>query len=261
MFRTMFKKKEKEKPVEKSEAKESQDCFSPKFEVNSLSYCIVNPYFKSTEDFSKIFSDFEMRIASMQRYFEMNNSHIDSYIQRGKIDYRKKKEDGTDREILTQYSKCLFADVDYFYEIHYLSILMMLFSLFETLLSNVSKDLAYTKDKNLRVDFNNSSSYIQNYIVFLKNKIKLDLKFSREELSKLNVIRKVRNNYLHNLDKDIPKDLQDEMLKIINPQNNNKVTVNGEFLHMSFSLIGGLTQKIEKAYWDHKRKEFNFTGE
>jgi hypothetical protein len=48
--------------------------------IDPFSYCVFNPYFKCQEDFSKVFSEFEMRLGSLQRYFELNNLHIKNYI-------------------------------------------------------------------------------------------------------------------------------------------------------------------------------------
>ena len=61
----LFKKEKIEKEIEK-------DCSCENDFIDPYSYCLVNPYFKSSENFSKIFSDFENRISSLQRYFETN---------------------------------------------------------------------------------------------------------------------------------------------------------------------------------------------
>ena len=98
--------------------------------------------------------------------------------------------------------------------------------------------------------------YINKYLLFLKNQCKFDIKLSQKEWHSINTIRKVRNNYLHNLDTDISDDLQKELLKIITPKNNNKVTVNEEFLDMCFTLFGGIASQLEASYWKYKKNAF-----
>jgi len=235
--------------------KESTDCFCP--EVDPFSHCIINPYFKSTEDFSKVFSEFETRMGSLQRYFEMNNMNIKFYLGKSKDILKKTKRDGDEsEEDLSKYGQCHFADVDYFYEMHYLSILLIIFTMFENLLSNLVKDISYISKIHLNSNSQKELPYINKYILFLKNQCKLDIKLTQKEWHSINTIRKVRNNYLHNLDTDIPEDLQKELLKIISPKNNNKVTVNEEFLDMCFSLFGDIASQLETSYWEYKRYTF-----
>lgn len=85
---------------------------------------------------------------------------------------------------------------------HYLSILLIIFTMFENLLSNLVKDLSYINKVNLS------------------------------------------------------SNTQKELLKIITPKNNNKVTVSKEFLDMCFILFGDIASHLEKAYWDYKRSTF-----
>jgi hypothetical protein len=225
--------------------------------IDPFSYCVFNPYFKCQEDFSKVFSEFEMRLGSLQRYFELNNLHIKNYISHSKNVLRDEKNSRSkENDILDQYGKCHYADVDYFYEMHYLSILLILFTMFENLLSNIVKDLSYISKHNFN-DFNQKDlPYINRYILFLKNKCKMNITISQKEWQSLNTIRKVRNNYLHNLNIDIPQELQVDLLKIMTPKNNSKVTVNEEFLEMCFTIFGKIASQLETSYWNHKRNLF-----
>lgn len=254
-IKKLFNRDREEVPKKKVEVEESKECFCPK--VDPFSHCIINPYFKSSEDFSKVFSEFETRMGSLQRYFEMNNLNIKYYLETSKdILKRSKKEGEQSEENLNQYGRCHFADVDYFYEMHYLSILLIIFTMFENLLSNLVKDISYISKVNLNTNSQKELPYINKYILFLKNKCRLDIKLSQKQWHSINTVRKVRNNYLHNLDTDISDDLQKELLKIITPKNNNKVTVNEEFLDMCFNLFGDIASQLEKAYWEYKRNTF-----
>lgn len=254
-FRNLFNSKQVESEVvpDIPEKEEENSLY-----VDPFSYCIFNPYFKCSEDFSKVFSEFEMRLGSLQRYFELNNLHIKEYLSSSKEILRDHKNERLkETKILDQYGKCHYADVDYFYEMHYLSVLLILFTMFENLLSNIVKDISYISKHDFN-DFNQKDlPYINKYILFLKNRCKLNINISQKEWQSLNTIRKVRNNYLHNLNIDIPEELQSELLKIMTPKNNNKVTVNDEFLEMCFTLFGKITSQLEVSYWDYKRDQFN----
>ena len=256
-FIKKFFSKDKENQIKELDKKNevNHECFCPK--VDPFSHCIINPYFKSSEDFSKVFSEFETRMGSLQRYFEMNNINIKYYLETSKHLLKETNKTSKETEInMSQYNKCHFADVDYFYEMHYLSILLIIFTMFENLLSNLVKDISYISHAYFNSNSQKELPYINKYILFLKNQCKLDIKLSQKEWHSINTIRKVRNNYLHNLDTDIPEDLQKELLKIITPKNNNKVTVNEEFLDMCFSLFGGIASQLETSYWEYKKNAF-----
>jgi hypothetical protein len=135
---SLFKREKIEKEIEK-------DCSCENDFIDPYSYCLVNPYFKSSENFSKIFSDFENRISSLQRYFETNQIHIENYLKFSKDELNQKKKEVKNQKELAAYGRCYFSDEEYFYEMHYLSVILMIFSLFETLLSDVSVDIAKSK--------------------------------------------------------------------------------------------------------------------
>ena len=82
---SLFKREKIEKEIEK-------DCSCENDFIDPYSYCLVNPYFKSSENFSKIFSDFENRISSLQRYFETNQIHIENYLKFSKEELNIKKK-------------------------------------------------------------------------------------------------------------------------------------------------------------------------
>ena len=54
---SLFKREKIEKEIEK-------DCSCENDFIDPYSYCLVNPYFKSSENFSKMFSDFENGVPS-----------------------------------------------------------------------------------------------------------------------------------------------------------------------------------------------------
>lgn len=245
MLKRFFKKKEEiiEKKVEEQEF------------IDPYSYCIVNPYFKCSEDFSKIFSDFENRISSLQRYFETNQLHIEKYLKYSKESLNKKKEEIKNQKELSAYGRCHFSDEEYFYEMHYLSVILMLFSFFENLLSDLSIDVAKSEDKWVENYMDKSLPYIKRYMYFLKEICNLDIEITEEQQKKLDIIRKIRNNYLHSLEKDIPDDIQEELKKVLD-LDKNKIRVNPDFIFMSFQIIGEIVQNLEKSYWKYKKAKY-----
>ncbi len=247
MFKNIFNRKV-EKVVEEK-AVESEF-------IDPYLYCIVNPYFKSSEDFSKIFSDFENRISSLQRYFETNQMHIEHYLQYSKDTLKQKKKEIKNQKELAAYGRCHFSDEEYFYEMHYLSVILMLFSLFETLLSDLSVDIAKSQDKWVEDYMDKSLPYIKRYMYFLTDICQLDIKIDDEQEKKLDIIRKIRNNYLHSLEKDIPEEIQEELKKVLD-LDKNKIRINSEFISMAFQIIGEIAQNLERAYWKYKKSKYN----
>ncbi len=251
LLKNYFSKRRNSAPIEAKE-KKSHNCFFPN--IDPFAYCISNQYFKCSENFSKIFSEFETRIASLQRYFEINNTHIKQYINMSKKELQKRKTKDYDDQDIKAFGVCHFADVEYFYEMHYLSILLMLFTLFETLLYDMTKDISKEQDKYIDTD-EKTIPYINKYALFLKNECGLNIDIAKDSWNKLNIIRKIRNNYLHSLDKDIPENLQQELTETLGKQK-HKITVDEEFISMTFEIIGEIAQEFEKAYWEYKKEKF-----
>jgi hypothetical protein len=131
----------------------------------------------------------------------------------------------------------------------------MLFSLFETLLSEVSNDLSKTQNKKIDDLSDNSLPYVKKYLYFLDKICKLNLNIDEETLKKLDIIRKLRNNYLHSLEKDIPENIQEELMEMLDI-NTHKLVINNEIITMSFEVIGGISQRLETVYWEDKKKKF-----
>lgn len=244
----LFKKK-KEEPEKEVENKYQNDFIDP------YSYCLVNPYFKSSENFSKIFSDFENRISSLQRYFETNQIHIENYLKFSKDELNQQKKEVKNQKELAAYGRCYFSDEEYFYEMHYLSVILMIFSLFETLLSDVSVDIAKSENKWVEDNMDKSLPYIKRYLNFLEFECKVKVPINDEEEKKLNIIRKIRNNYLHSLEKDIPEDIQEELKKLMDLEQ-NKIKVNADFILMTFQIIGSIAQRLEVSYWEYKKNKY-----
>jgi hypothetical protein len=238
----------------KREVEEFSNEFIPNF-IDPYSYCIANPYFKSSENFSKIFSEFENRISSLQRYFETNQLHIKNYLEHSKDALNKKKKETINQKELAAYGRCHFSDEEYFYEMHYLSVVLMLFSFFENLLSDLSIDIAKSEDKWIENYMDKSLPYIKRYLNFLIKECQLSINITEEQQNKLDIIRKIRNNYLHSLEKDIPYEIQEELKNILE-LDKNKIRVNADFILMSFKIIGEIVSDLEKAYWVYKREKY-----
>jgi len=244
----LFKKEQKLKEPEK-------ECNCDKNFIDPYSYCIVNPYFKSSENFSKLFSDFENRISSLQRYFETNQIHIENYLKYSKDELNLKKKEIKNQKELAAYGRCYFSDEEYFYEMHYLSVILMIFSLFETLLSDVAVDIAKSENKWVDEAMDKSLPYIKRYLNFLEYECKVKVSISDDENRKLDIIRKIRNNYLHSLEKDIPEDIQEELKKLMDLED-TKIKVNSDFILMAFQIVGEIAQKLETSYWEYKKNKY-----
>ena len=76
------------------------------------------------------------------------------------------------------------SDEEYFYEMHYLSVILMIFSLFETLLSDVSVDIAKSENKWVEDNMDKSLPYIKRYLNFLEFECKVKVPISDEEEKK-----------------------------------------------------------------------------
>lgn len=272
IFSKIASKKEKvvaepeklEKAVEKVEIDESvggcdcNNCHKDEKEKNPkvLSIdidplpCEPNPFFKCDGDFTKFFTDFEIKLTTIYRYYNMTDEFLKEYLVKSREALQAAKENNSD---FTRYSKCFFMNNNSFKDIHYMSTLMNVYMAFETLLKSVTKDVAY--DQNIQIEEIQEKNipYLNSYIFFLEDNFKQKLVLTSKEKEFINIIRKIRNDYLHDSMTEIPEGMERDIVKLFNLREGKRITVDDMLINNTFLIFGEIAEKLEKAYWGYKK--------
>lgn len=263
LFSKLARKKEDKEELPKELGCNCNNCDKEEKEKNPKTLCIhidplpcePNPFFQCKEEFTKFFTEFESKITTVYRYYNMNNIFLKEYLSRSKeaLQASREKRD----ENFSRYSSCYFINNNSFKDIHYMSTLMNIYMAFETLLKSISKDVAYDKNMSIEDVQEKNMPYLNGYMSFLEENFEKKGLFSGRENEFVNIIRKIRNDYIHDSMTEIPEGMERDIVKLFNLREGKRITVDDMLINNTFSIFGEIASKLEKAYWAYKRDYLN----
>ncbi|MGL4970432.1 MAG: hypothetical protein ACRC5G_07675 [Cetobacterium sp.] len=215
--------------------------------------CEPNPYFTVSGESAKFFEEFEIRMTTISRMYKINNIFLKEYQKVSRQSLSATREDENE---FSKYSKCYFINNNAFKEIHHMSNLLNIFMIFEVLLKNITKDLAYDKNLELEEIQNKNMSYLNSYILFIEERMKINFLLSDNERNFIGIVRKIRNDYLHDYMTEIPESIEKEIVKIFNLREGKRIVVDEYFLENTCKMFGDIARRLEKSYWEYKNKTF-----
>ncbi|MGL5950895.1 MAG: hypothetical protein ACRCZH_05710 [Cetobacterium sp.] len=215
--------------------------------------CEPNPYFTIGDKSAKFFEEFEIRMTTIYRMYKINNIFLKEYQ---KVSRQSLSATRDDENEFSKYSKCYFINNNAFKEIHHMSNLLNIFMIFEVLLKNITKDLAYDKNLELEEIQNKNMSYLNSYILFIEERMKINFLLSDNERNFIGIVRKIRNDYLHDYMTEIPESIEKEIVKIFNLREGKRIVVDEYFLENTCKMFGDIARRLEKSYWEYKNKTF-----
>lgn len=213
-------------------------------ELNSWE-CEETSYFKSLDSSIKFFVDFEIKFNSIYRYFHLNSVFLSEYFKTTRENMHALVEQESSKA--NEYAHCFFLNFEGFKEIHNMSTLMILYTNFEALLKSVTKDIAYDFNMDIEEIQKENLPYINGYIGFLHEKFKPHFIMDSDEFEFMNILRKIRNGYLHDSSTFIPDSMKKELLTLLK-RKGNKIIIDDFFLEDIFELIGKIATQLQKSY-------------
>ena len=215
--------------------------------------CEPNPYFTVDGESAKFFEEFEIRMTTIHRMYKINSIFLKEYQKVSRKSLSATRENESE---FSKYSKCYFINNNAFKEIHNMSNLLNIFMIFEVLLKNITKDLAYDRNLDLEEIQNKNMSYLNSYILFIEEKMKIDFSLSDNERNFIGIVRKIRNDYLHDYMTEIPESIEKEIVKIFNLREGKRIVVDEYFIENTCKMFGEIAKRLEKSYWGYKNKTF-----
>lgn len=205
----------------------------------------IEPFFEVEPIFFEPFWILEARMASLQRFIELNQRSSKAYLKASKAHFDSLKlENGY------EYVEDLHSwDSDFFFEYLFSGALSHGFSLLETLLDDVASDVAESLGKSIEDYDDKPMPYINRYIRFLEKGCGYKLGISKETWKRLDTIREVRNKYIHKLNRDLPKHIEDQIKSILNVTNDVKFEIDYHFTIEALKTICELAECVQREYW------------
>ena len=148
----------------------------------------IEPVFVFCDEFSALY-----------KYFEYSQRYITKFLEVEETAYRQAIQEDPSMDTEMLYGEIMLRDEEYLGAINSEANLLMLYTLFENFLKSLVADL----------DENNTTKFIQNrskhrkpmvnqYLNYLRNEYKLEISLTREMRDKLDLMRNVRNYFVHN---------------------------------------------------------------
>lgn len=202
----------------------------------------IEPYYEAEHVFFPAFWDFAYRFQSLQRHWELNKGFLQSHFE-----LLRKVPDDSSAELADARSETVDVDAEYFFEYVRLSTLSISLSLVENMLGQLSEEVAKDRGKEVQLD-TRPLPYIDKHILWLTRGCGLEIVLPKEVRKRLDVLRALRNRFVHRIDRDLPMDIQNVFGKMLKEVGIEGRTVTDDFIDLSLRQIADLVKRVELAY-------------
>lgn len=146
---------------------------------------------------------------------------------------------------LFEFQEIRESDKEHFGEYLRGSTLSHLFSLTEEVFAGVADDVARMLGE--AVDLTEKPMpYINRYILYLERGCGLMLNIDKQSWKTLDALRTLRNRYVHQLDKDLPAAVRDELQRLVDEATEPETDVDDVYVRAAFKTVGDLAHRLEE---------------
>jgi hypothetical protein len=209
----------------------------------------IEPVYETEAVFFEPFWEFESRLQSLQRHWELNKDYMQNHI-----DILRRVEGDGSAEFYDIYDDTAGVDIEFFPEYLRLSTVSFSLALVENLLGSLSEVVA--RDLGVKVKLGKKRlSYIDKYILWLTRGCGIDISIDKSLEESLDAIRRMRNRFIHKMDKDIPEEVKKVIGEMVSSTIDEENPVTDEFVDASLLKVAELVKKIELAYIEFDAKQ------
>ncbi len=207
---------------------------------------LIEPVYDPPERFLEAFYEFDGRLKSLQRYFEFGAKFVKTYLveSRRSLIREKATGDGVGEVV---HENMTLQDDDFWYYLRR-SVLVQLFSLIENLFVEVANDMAKMLGQRVRLP-SKPMPNLNKYVYYFERECGLRLKIEKETWRTVDALREVRNRYVHELAREIPENIRQELEAISGSAEFAKFSTDETYVRKAFKTIGSLAKKLDVAYW------------
>lgn len=207
----------------------------------------LEPYFVPTERFLLPIWEFASRLETIQRYFEYTDAFVRRYLVAAKSHFAKGEQRSAEADIILE--DAVSTDERYLKQFHYYGILCQIVAVFEDYLAKMSLELA--DDLGIEaIPEIDETPHAAAYVDFLINTCKLPCELGEKDLEELNLIRRIRDEYIGFIGSDVPQPIAKAFIHVAGESKNGEFELNYHFIDYAFALVGRLATKISHAYWE-----------
>lgn len=206
-------------------------------------------FYQMYEWASDAFNEIEGRLSSLHRQLEYTRRYIEEYLNFSKKAEQDIKNDNSlCASVYDAYFYRYYVDKLYLDEYNYSSILLQLYASFEKFVKDLSVEVAQDRGIEVKVRGNSGKPVVDQYIEFLDLNCKLNANYYTELRKRFNVLRLIRNKYVHNLGEGLSVK-QIKLIKEYYPDviECKRVKIDYEFLISAFETVGEICKVFEQA--------------
>ncbi len=200
--------------------------------INSLHRFWIRSQTLIQQDFSQQLSS----INNLESEILKNKDDIPDHIDVKELIHNEK-------ELLTEE---LNFDQDYFVQHIRASIIVFTLSLLEDILNEVANGVATELSIKVQIQDGNNST-INKYLDWLKMN-SLNVELSESEKLKIDLIRRIRNNFIHSINKKLPYYLQNSLKELFNDYAKEGSITSDNMVEKTLNEICSIVKKIEIEY-------------
>ncbi len=197
--------------------------------INSLHRFWIRSQTLIQQDFSQQLSS----ISNLESEILKNKDDIPDHIDVKELIHNEK-------ELLTEE---LNFDQDYFVQHIRASIIVFTLSLLEDILNEVANGVATELSIKVQIQDGNNST-INKYLDWLKMN-SLNVELSESEKLKIDLIRRIRNNFIHSINKKLPYYLQNSLKELFNDYAKEGSITSDNMVEKTLNEICSIVKQIE----------------
>jgi hypothetical protein len=210
-------------------------------ELNSL-----QQYYSPEEYFYEPFNKVQGRLASLQRFVYVNLKASREYMSQSRRSLMVTVAKSDDWTKETFHGDITLQDMEFYNDFLYAAVLTQLFSVFENVLREVidmvREDLTIVdkiSDEKIPI--------VNRYIKWLSNSAKIDVIFDSDTWATLDVLREIRNRFVHDNEREIPHQMIKRIEKLRQEAIENDLEENESYVWKTFETISKAIKVVEKG--------------
>jgi hypothetical protein len=137
-------------------------------------------------------------------------------------------------------------DQQYFVQHIRASVIVFALSLFEDVLKNVANGVAEELKITLQINEGNNST-INKYLEWLRL-YNLNVNLTESEKQKIDLIRKIRNNFIHSINAKLPYYLQNALNDLFKDYSKEGSITSDNMVEKTLVVVSNIVKKIELEY-------------
>jgi hypothetical protein len=217
----------------------------PLFDLNEL--LSVEQFYITEGVFYQPFFEFESKFASLQRYFLLNLKASRQFIIESKASSVISKAKDNSAELADIHFEITTADIQYFDDFIFSSMLSQMFSLFESFLLEVIETARIEMNSTEQIQKENIP-IVNRYIKWLTNVAGCEITISKETWSTFDVLREIRNSFIHAHIGQIPSQMKSKFTEIKFEATSKALTENEGYVYIGFKTIADAVKQVELAF-------------